>query len=73
LGQGLHRRQAVEPRHERVVQGGGDGQRVQGPGQRIALVPLLEQARLQHHLGQLLHKQGYPIRLGHDLLDHLVR
>jgi hypothetical protein len=33
----------------------------------------LEQARLQHHLGQLLDKQRHPIGLGDDLLDHLGR
>ena len=53
------------------MQRGGNRQRGQGPGQRIALLPLLEQAGLQHHLGQLLHKQRHPIGLGHHLLDHL--
>ena len=32
LRHGLHRRQAVQPRHQRVVQRGGNRQRGQGPG-----------------------------------------
>ena len=31
--------------------------------QRIAILPLLEQAELQHHLGQLFDKQRHPIGL----------
>ena len=53
------------------MQRGGNGQRGQGPGQLIALLPLLEQAGFQHHLGQLLHKQRHAIGLGHHLLHHL--
>jgi hypothetical protein len=71
LCEALHRRQAVQPRHQRVVQCGGNRQRRQGPGQLIALCPLLEQPRLQHHLGQFLHEQRHPIGLGHHLLHDL--
>ena len=71
LRQALHRRQAIQPRHQRVVQRGGNRQRGQGPGQLVALLPLLEQPGLQHHLGQLFDKQRHPIGLGHHLLDHL--
>ena len=48
---------------------GGDGQRGQGSGQLIALLSLLEQPGLQHHLGQLFDKQGHAIGLGHNLRD----
>ena len=44
LRQALHRRQAIQPRHQRVVQRGGNRQRRQGTGQLIALLALLEQA-----------------------------
>ena len=71
LCQGLHRREAVESRHQRVVQGGGNGQRVQGPAQLIALLTFLEQAGFEHHLGQFFEKQRHAIGLGHDLLYHL--
>ena len=71
VAQALHRRQAIQPRHQRVVQGGGNGQGRQGPGQLIALRPLLEQPGLQHHLGELFDKQRHPIGLGHHVLDHL--
>ena len=71
LRQALHRRQAVQPRHQRVVQGGRNRQGRQGTGQAVAVLALLEQAGLQHHLGQFLDKQGHAIGLGHDLLDHL--
>jgi hypothetical protein len=73
LRQGLHRRQAIQPRHQRVVQRGGNGQRRQGAGQPIALRPLLQQAGLQHHRGSLFHKQRHPIGLGHHLFDDLRR
>ena len=49
----------------------GIRQRGQGTGQLIALLALLEQPRLQHHLGQLLDEQRHPIGLGYHLLDDL--
>ncbi len=55
------------------MQRGGNRQWGQGPGQLVAVFPLLEQPRLQYHLGQLLHKQRHPIGLGHDLLEHVLR
>jgi hypothetical protein len=42
LRQSLHRRQAIQPRHQRVVQRGGNRQWRQGPGEFVALLPLLE-------------------------------
>ena len=71
LCQAFHRGQAVQPRHQRVVQRGRNRQRGEEPGQLIALGLLLEQAGLQHHLRQLFDKQRHPIGLGHDLLDDL--
>ena len=69
----LYRRQAIEPCHQRVVQRGGNRQGGQGPGERVAVLLLLEQAGFQYHLGQLFHKQRHPIGFGDDLLDHLGR
>ena len=55
------------------MQGGGNRQRGQRLGQLIALLPLLEQPGLEHHLGQLLDKQRHAIGLGHDLRHNLRR
>jgi hypothetical protein len=42
LRQALHRCQAIQPRHQRVVQRGWNRQRGQGTYQLIPLRPLLE-------------------------------
>ena len=46
LCKALHRCQAIQPGHQRVVQGGRDGQRRQRTGEFVAIVPLLEQTGL---------------------------
>src|SRR5262249_34395023 len=73
LRHALHSRQAIEPCHQRVVQRGRNRQRWEGTGQLIAVLALLEQAGLQHHLGQLLHKQRHPIGLRYHLPYDLRR
>ena len=73
LGHLPDRRQPVEPGHQRVVQRRRDRQRRQRPGQGVAVALLLEQPGLEHGLGQLLDEQRHPVRLGHDLLQHLGR
>ena len=50
-----------------------DGQRGQRTPQLIVVCLFPEQARLEHHLGQLFHKQRHAIGLGHDLLAYLSR
>ena len=52
------------------MQGRGNGQGRQRAGQHIVVPRLPYQARFQDHLDQLFDKQGYPIGLGHHLLDH---
>jgi hypothetical protein len=73
LRQALHCRQAIQPRHQRIVQRVRNGQGGQGTGELIALLPRLEQAGVQDHLGQLLHKQRHAIGLGHHLRHDLCR
>ena len=66
----FRRCQAIQPRHQRVVQGGGDRQRGQWARQVVAVLLLLEQARLQHHFGQFFHEQRHAVSLAHDFLQH---
>jgi hypothetical protein len=59
------------------------GDEVQGPqtgihrqqrtGQLVVIARVLEQARLEHRLGQLLDEQRHAVGLGHDLRRDLVR
>ena len=71
LGDLLHRRQPVEPRHQAVAQRRWDRQRRQRPVQDIAVRLLLQEAGLQHGLGQLLHEQRHAVRLVDDLVEDL--
>jgi len=71
LRHGFHRGEAIEPRHERVLECRRDRQRRRRPGQRIARLPLLEEPGLQHHLGELFDEQRHAIGLRHDLFDDL--
>src|SRR5262249_25542609 len=73
LRQALRRPQMIQSRQQRVRQRGGDRQRRQGDRQRIVIVLLPEQARLQHHPGQFLHKQRHAIGLGDNLRPYLGR
>ena len=69
----LDRREAVEARHQQVVQGRRDRERRQGAGQLVAIAGVREQARFQHRLGQLLDEQRHAVGARHDLLDDLGR
>ena len=69
----LDRREAVEPGHQRVVQGRGDRKRRQGTGQLVTIAGIGQQARFQHRLGQLLDEQRHAVGARHDLLDDLRR
>ncbi len=68
----LRRREPVEARHQRLLEGRGNGAEDEGPGELVAPVPLDEDARLEHHLGQLLDVQRHAVDLladvAHDLL-----
>jgi hypothetical protein len=50
--------QAVEPRHQHVLDGVGNGDAAQIPGQRDAAVLDTERAVLQQRLGHLLDEEG---------------
>ena len=69
----LDRGEAVEARHQRVVQGRRDRERRQRAGQLVAVAGIREQARFQHRLGQLLDEQRHAVGARHDLLDDLGR
>ena len=70
LGDLPHRGQAVEARHQRVMERRGDGERGQRSIEPIAIGVLNEDAGFQHRLGQFLDEQWVAIRLDHDLFCH---
>lgn len=69
LGHGLDGLKAVEPGHQRVVQGGGNGQSAQGAVEAIRIGVLAEHGRLDHRLGHLLDEEGDTIGPRCDLLE----
>ena len=69
----LHRREAVKPRHERILQGRGDRERNQRRDQDVAVVLLAQQAGSKNRFGQFFHKQRHPVGLGDDLLQDFTR
>ena len=66
----FHGGQAVQARHQGVVEGCRDRQRGQRARQLIVVGLLAQQARLQHGLEQLFHKQGHTVGLADHLLEH---
>jgi hypothetical protein len=54
LGDLFHGCEPVEAGEQRIMQGRRQRERRQWPGQFIMVARVLEQARLQHGLGQLL-------------------
>jgi hypothetical protein len=71
LGHLAGRSQPIQPGHKRVVQSRGNRQRRQRAGQVVAVLTCLEETRLQHHLGDLFHKQRHAISPGDNLGQHL--
>ena len=65
--------QAIQPRHQGILERGRDRHRRQGTSQRVALPLLVQHVRLQQHLGELFDEQRHPIGPGHDVLNHLRR
>ena len=61
----------VEPRHQRVVQGGRYRQRRQRAVERVMPVLLAQQSACDNGLGQLLEEQGHAVGAGEDLLEDL--
>ena len=62
--------QPIEPGQQRLVEGGGNGQRWHRPGRRVLRLDVGRAPRLQHRFGHLFDKQGDAIGLGHNLLQH---
>ena len=69
----LDHREAVEARHERIVQRGRDRERRQGACELQAVADVAHQARLDQRLRQLLDEQRHAIGPSPDLLDGLRR
>ncbi len=69
----LGRREPVEARHQRVLQGRRDREQRQRALQPVAVGRVLEQARLHDGLGQLLDEQRDAVGLADDLGQHLGR
>jgi hypothetical protein len=72
LGHLLDPGEAVEARHERILQGRRDGERRQRAGKRVMVAGIGEQARFQDGLGQLLDEQRDAVCLGEDLVEDLM-
>ena len=68
----LHRLQAVEPRHQRIVQRGGDGELLERRRQLETRRGLREAPGLQHGLGQLLDEQRHAVGPDGDLVNDRV-
>jgi hypothetical protein len=66
-------REAIQARHERVVERFGNGQRRQRSGQAEAVAVQLERAGTEQRLGQFLGVQGHAIGPGDDVLEHFRR
>jgi hypothetical protein len=69
----LHRREAIEPGHQAVLEGRGDCERRQRSVEAEAFAVLHQQPGFQHVLGQLLHEQRHAVGLGDDLREHFRR
>ena len=69
LGDVTHRGEPVQPRHERVLQGGGNRQAARFGGAVLRrAVAGAQVVRFEHHFGQLFHEQRDAVRLDRDLL-----
>ena len=69
----LDRSQAIEPRHQGVLQGRGNRERRKHGGQHVGPVVCAQHPGLQHGLCQFLHKKWYAVGVGDDLLENLSR
>ena len=69
----LHWGEAVEARHQRVVQGRRNRQRREWPVEDVAVASILEQSGFEHGFGQLLGEERYALRPRQNLLKHFRR
>jgi hypothetical protein len=67
------RRQAIEPCHQHVLQRRRDGDVRERPHERVAALALLDEARVEDTLRQLLDVQRHAVGLLHDEIEHLRR
>ncbi len=64
-------RQAIEPRHQQVLQRGGDRDVRERTRQLVALLAIAHEIRLDDRLRQLLHVQRHAVGLVDHVFDHL--
>ena len=69
----LARHDPVQARHQGILQRSRNRARRQRARQEVAIARVLQEARLEHGLGQLLDKQRYAVGALDDVLEHLVR
>ena len=62
--------EAVEARHQRIVQGGWNSQRRQRPGEDVAVSDVAEQSGFEHGFGELLREERHALRARQNLLKH---
>ena len=73
LGHFLDGRIAVEPRHQRILEGRRDRQRRQWANQCVPVAVVAQQARFENRLGQLLDEQRHAVGAGNDLVHQFCR
>ena len=73
LGRLLDRRQPIEARGQRVLQGRRDRKRRQRRGQHVGAARLPDKPGFQHALGQFFHEQRNAVGLRQYLFKHLGR
>src|SRR5262245_56269004 len=69
----LYRRQAVQARHQRLVQRRRDRERRERPGEGVLVALVLEYARLQRRLRQLLDEERHAIGSRDGPLEDFIR
>ena len=67
------RRESIEPRHQHVLQRRRDGHVRERPHERVAPFALLDEARVEHALRELLDVERHAVRLLGDEVDHFGR
>ena len=73
LGHFLDDRIAVEPRHQRILEGRRDRQRRQRTDQCVPVAIVAQQTRFEDRLGQLLDEQRDAVGAGNDLVHQFCR
>ena len=66
----LNRGEAIEARHQRILQCRGNRKRRQRPVEAVSVRPLDEEPGFKHVLRQLFQKERHPVGLDDDLREH---